>query len=523
MIDIKAMPHLADISRHQAKIYGDQVAIRFEGRDTSYSELDRRTSQVANGLIAAGVKPGDRVAYLGKNLDVYYEMLLGAAKARAALAAMNYRLAPPELQFVLSDSESVLLFVSEEYYDIAAKVLAECPKIKTVIAIEGGHKDWTDYSKWRDGQSDQDPLLQTKDNDDVIQLYTSGTTGLPKGVQLTNANFRSLFIQADSLIWAAYIPGEAVINAMPLFHVAGVNIGLLSLTQGTTLVVLREINPLVILDLFEHERINHAFIVPAVILMLTQVPGVEDRDFSSLRIVSYGASPITEGLLKHAMELFGCQFAQVYGLTETTGAGTYLLPEDHDPARGKLRSCGIAYPDIEIRCVDDDGNSVPQGEVGEIVMKADIIMKGYWKRPEATSEAIRNGWFYTGDAGFFDEENYLFIHDRVKDMIVSGGENVSPAEVENAIFSHPDVADVAVIGVPDERWGEAVKAIIVPKPGCEISDADVIAYTRERIAGYKCPKSVDIHPEPLPRNPSGKVLRRQLREPFWAGIGRNVG
>lgn len=523
MIDTKSMPHLADISRHQAKLYGDKTAISFEGRETSFKELNQRASQVANGLIAAGVKPGDRVAYLGKNLDVYYEMLLGASKARATLAAMNYRLAPPELQFVLSDSDSVLLFVSDEYYDITDKVCGDCPKLGTIIAIEGGREDWTDYTVWRDAQSTDDPHLPTEDEDDVIQLYTSGTTGLPKGVQLTNSNFRSLFKQADHLIWAAYEPGDPVINAMPLFHVAGVNIGLLSLVQGAKAVVLREIHPVVILDLIEQQRIRHAFFVPAVILMLTQVPGVENRDFSSLHIVTYGASPIAEGLLTHAMDLFGCQFTQVYGLTETTGAGTYMLPADHDPARGKLRSCGIPYPDIDIRCVDDDGQEVPQGEVGEIVIKSDIVMKGYWKRPEATEEAVKDGWFHTGDAGYFDEDGFLFIHDRVKDMIVSGGENVYPAEVENAIFSHPDVADVAVIGVPDEQWGEAVKAVVVPKPECSPSQDDIIAYARERIAGYKCPKSVDIHPEPLPRNPSGKVLRRQLRDPYWAEHGRRVG
>lgn len=517
------MPHLADISRHQAAQYGDKTAIHFEGKETSFTQLNARTSQVANGLIAAGVKPGDRVAYLGKNLDVYYEILLGSAKARSSLAALNYRLAPPEMQFVLSDSASVTLFVSKEYYDLIGGILADCPNVKSVIAIEGGHDDWAAYTAWRDGQSAKDPMLPTQDGDDVIQLYTSGTTGLPKGVQITNGNFKSLFEQAETLIWAAYEPDEAVINAMPLFHVAGVNIGLLSLTQGTKLVILREIDPMVILDLFEKQKINHAFIVPAVILMLTQIPGVEKRDFSALRIVSYGASPITEGLLTHAMGLFGCQFAQVYGLTETTGAGTYLHPDDHAPERGKLRSCGVPYPGIDIRCVDENGDAVPQGEVGEITMKSSVIMKGYWNRAEATTEAVKDGWFYTGDAGYFDEEGYLYIHDRVKDMIVTGGENVYPAEVENAIFSHPDVADVAVVGIPDERWGEAVKAIIVAKPDCSPSEDDIIAFAKEKIAGYKCPKSVDIRNEPLPRNPSGKVLRRELRAPYWDGKGRNVG
>ena len=523
MIDIKSMPHLADIVRHQAKTRPDETALWFEEQETSYAQLDQRSNRAANGLLALGVKPGERVAYLGKNLDVYYEMLFGTVKTRAAFAVMNYRLAAPELQFVLNDSEAIVLFVSQDFYDLAAQVLGDCPKIKTVIAIEGGHDDWTDYPAWRDDQDSADPNLTSEEEDDVVQLYTSGTTGLPKGVQLMNKNFRAFFSQAETLTWAKYDEGDPVIDAMPLFHIAGLNIGLLSLVQGAKAVILREINPLVILDLIEEQKIRHGFLVPAVILMLTQVPGVEKRDFSSFKIMAYGASPIAESLLLEAAKLFGCQFTQVYGLTETAGVGTYMLPADHDPARGKLRSCGIPYPGTQIRCVDDNGIEVAQGDVGEITIKSDVLMKGYWKRPEATAEAVKDGWFYTGDAGYFDEEGYLYIHDRVKDMIVSGGENIYPAEVENALFSHPDVADVAVIGVPDDKWGEAVKAIIVPKPGTAPNEADIIAYAKTQIAGYKCPKSVDIHLAPLPRNPSGKVLRRELRAPFWEGCKRNVG
>jgi fatty-acyl-CoA synthase len=516
------MPFLADIPRHQATLYGDATAMWFEGRETSFAEFDQRTNQVANGLIAAGVKPGDRVAFLGKNMDVYYEMFLGANKARAALAAMNNRLAAPELEFVLSDSESVWLFVTQDYFDVIETIKANCPSLKNIIAIDGPHAEWTDFTAWRDAQSTTDPKLPHDGEDDVLQLYTSGTTGLPKGVRLTNNNFLSFFEQAAELIWAHYDVGDPVLDAMPLFHIAGVNIGLLSLIQGAKAVILREIHPIHILDLIEQQKIRHGFLVPAVILMLTQTPGVRERDFSSYKIMSYGASPIAESLLLEAADIFGCQFTQVYGLTETTGGATYMLPEAHDPARGKLRSCGVPYPGTEIKCVDEDGNEVPQGEVGEILIKSGFVMKGYWKRDEATAEAIKDGWFRTGDAGYFDDEGFLYIHDRVKDMIVSGGENVYPAEVENGLFGHPDIADVAVIGVPDEKWGECVKAIIVAKPGTTPNEADIIAYAKTKIAGYKCPKSVDVV-EALPRNASGKVLRRQLREPYWEGIERRVG
>ena len=522
MIDTKAMPVLADIPRHQATLYGDATAMWFEGRETSFSQFDARTNQVANGLIAAGVKPGDRVAFLGKNMDVYYEIFLGANKARIALAAMNNRLAAPELEFVLSDSDAVWLFVTQDYFDVIETIKAACPSLKNIIAIDGGHSDWMDFTAWRDGQDTTDPKLPHDGEDDVLQLYTSGTTGLPKGVRLTNNNFLSFFEQAAELIWAHYDIGDPVLDAMPLFHIAGVNIGLLSLIQGAKMVILREIHPIHILDLIEQQKIRHGFLVPAVILMLTQTPGVRERNFSSYKIMSYGASPIAESLLLEAADVFGCQFTQVYGLTETTGGATYMLPEAHDPARGKLRSCGVPYPGTQIKCVDDAGNEVPQGEVGEILIKSGFVMKGYWNRDEATAEAIKDGWFRSGDAGYFDDEGFLYIHDRVKDMIVTGGENVYPAEVENALYGHPDIADVAVIGVPDEKWGEGVKAIIVAKAGCTPIEADIIAYAKTRIAGYKCPKSVDVV-DALPRNASGKVLRRQLREPYWQGVERRVG
>jgi acyl-CoA synthetase (AMP-forming)/AMP-acid ligase II len=262
--------------------------------------------------------------------------------------------------------------------------------------------------------------------------------------------------------------------------------------------------------------------VPAIILFLLQQPNVREVDFSSLKNISYGASPISDAVLLKAHEIFGCEFLQVYGLTETTGGGTFLAPEDHDPARGKLRSCGKPAPHHAIRIVDANGTELPQGEVGEIAIHAPNVMKGYWNKADATRAAIAGeGWFRTGDAGYFDADGYLYIHDRVKDMIVSGGENIYPAEVENAVMGHPEVADVAVIGVPDEKWGEAVKAIVVRKPGASASPDEIIAFARERIAGYKLPKSVDFA-DSLPRNPSGKILRRELRKPYWEGRERQV-
>lgn len=522
MIDIEAMPYLADIPRVQGALRPAETAIWFEGSVTSYADLDTRSNQVANGLLALGIQPGDRIGYLAKNTDVYYEMLFGCAKARAVMNGVNTRLAPPEVKFILSDAKARVLFVGREFYALIDQIRAELPDLKQVITLDGDREDWDFYPTWRDARSPVNPGLPVRGDDDVIQLYTSGTTGLPKGVQLTNDNYRAFFTQAKLLEWSSYDAGDGVMNAMPLFHVAGVNVGVLAALQGSRTVILREIDPQLILKLIPEHKIAHAFWVPAVILMLTQQKNIREVDFSSLKQVFYGASPISEALLRTAVEIMGARFTQLYGLTETVGAGTFLPPEAHDPAWGKLRSCGVPWPGAVVRVVDGQGKPVPTGEVGEIVIKSGFVMKGYWNRDDATREAMRDGFFHTGDAGYFDEDGFLFIHDRVKDMIVSGGENVYPAEVENAIFGAPGVADVAVIGVPDEKWGEAVKAIIVRKPGEDPSADSIIAWAKERIAGYKAPKSVDFI-DALPRNPSGKILRKDLREPYWKGHARRVG
>jgi long-chain acyl-CoA synthetase len=294
-------------------------------------------------------------------------------------------------------------------------------------------------------------------------------------------------------------------------------------------VVLRDIDPARILEVIPEFGVTNAFMVPAVIQFLLLTPGVESTDFSSLRTLVYGASPITDKVLVKGIETFGCEFIQVYGLTETTGAITQLDGADHDPENRPqlLRSCGRPYPWVEMRVVDGEGNDVPTGQVGELWTRSHQNMAGYWNNPQATAEAVTpDGWFRTGDAGFLDEDGFVYLHDRVKDMIVTGGENVYPAEVENVLMRHPAVADVAVIGVPDEKWGEAVKAIVVPAPDSDVAPADIqaalIAFARESLAGYKLPKSVDLA-EALPRNPSGKLLKRELREPYWEGADRRVG
>jgi acyl-CoA synthetase (AMP-forming)/AMP-acid ligase II len=525
VIDLKANTKLADLVRAQALARGEQTALINEGAALSFAELDRRSNQVARQLLAAGFRPGDRVAILAKNGIPFYELLFGAAKARAAVAPLNFRLAAPEIAYALRDCGAKIFLVGRDFLDLAARALADAemagaPK-PALFALDEPHADWGFYPAWREAGLAQDPHLVADAMDDVVQLYTSGTTGRPKGVQITNLNYNAFLSLSRGVTGFDYGPGERVLNAMPLFHVAGANVGVAAIAGGATTVILTDLVPAAALALIARHRINHAFFVPAVILMLMNAPEIRTADLSSLRSIAYGASPIAEDLLVRAQRRFCCGFLQLYGMTETTGAGTFLPPEAHDPARGKLRSCGIPWPGIEVRIVDEAGAACAPGAVGEVTIRAPIVMKGYWNRPDATQEAVQDGWMRTGDAAYRDEEGYIFIYDRVKDMIVTGGENVYPAEVENAIFGHPQVADVAVFGVPDEKWGEAVKAVVIAKPGETVDPASVIAYARERIANYKVPKSVDVVTA-IPRNASGKILRRELREPYWEGRERRV-
>lgn len=519
MID-DPIKQLTDIPTVHGRDRGDRVAVHFEGRDLTYAALDRRSSQVAGLLQAQGVKPGDRVAWLGRPSEAWYEIFFGAAKARACFAPINARLAVPEIAFILKDSSASVFFVTPEFFECAVTVAEHADRPVTVIAVGGEHPTFPSYAALRDA-APAPALDAPQPTDDVLQLYTSGTTGLPKGVRLTNANY-SAFLGLRHLVDGfSYDADDTVLILMPMFHVAGTNISFSGLAAGGRIVLQAEFAPQAVLQAFGDERVAHVFLAPVMINALLQTPGVEAADFSSLKTVSYGASPISEAVLAKATQTFGCGFIQFYGMTETTGAGTTLAPSEHTGEL--LRSCGRPWATLETRIADENGEEVPQGEIGEIEIRGPIVMAGYWNRPEATAETIRpGGWLRTGDAGYMDANGFFFVHDRVKDMIVSGGENVYPAEVENAILGCPGVADAAVVGVPDERWGEAVKAIVVRAAGADPSAADIIAYARGRIAAYKAPKSVDFI-DALPRNPSGKVLRRELRKPYWEGRDRKVG
>ena len=524
--EFEAMQTLGDIPRHHARQRPNDVALSFEGRDTSYAELDRHTSQVARALMAMGVKAGECVAYLGKNSDHYFELVLGAAKIGAIMAPIGWRLAAGEAAYIIDDAQGKVLFVGPECIDLAAQAVAQSETKPPMIAMEKGDHALPVFEAWRDAHRADDPRAAVDGDATALLLYTSGTTGRPKGVMLTSGNLlRSRRRLSEAAMgWNEWRQGETNLVAMPAAHIGGTGWGLVGMLNGVRNIVTREFNPLEVLQLIERERIAKMFIVPAALQFVIRMPQAREIDYSSLTHILYGASPMPVDLLRECMDVFGCQFCQQYGMTETTGTITYLPPQDHDPKGNKrMASAGVAMPGVELCILDAEGNRLGPNQTGEIATRSAANMKGYWRKPDATAATVdKDGWLRTGDAGYMDEDGYLYIQDRIKDMIISGAENVYPAEVENAVHGHPHVAEVAVIGVPDEKWGETVKAIVVPKPGVTPNADDIIAFARSRIAHYKAPRSVDFRDQPLPRSASGKILRRELREPYWAGRERRV-
>ena len=323
--------------------------------------------------------------------------------------------------------------------------------------------------------------------------------------------------------WNEWGPDDVSLVAMPVAHIGGTGWGIVGLYNGALGVVAREFDPFRVLDFIEQDRVSKMFAVPAALQIIVRQPRAREVDYSRLKYILYGASPIPLDLLRECMEVFGCGFCQQYGMTETCGTIVYLPPEDHHPdGTPRMRGAGRPLPGVELKIIDGNGQTLPPGVVGEVATRSVANMVGYWRLDEATASTVGpDGWLRTGDAGYLDEDGYLYIHDRVKDMIISGAENIYPAEVESAIYGHPAVAEVAVVGVPDDKWGEAVKAMVVLKPGAEADPAGIIAFARTRIAAFKAPKSIDFI-EALPRNASGKILRRELRAPYWEGRDRQV-
>jgi acyl-CoA synthetase (AMP-forming)/AMP-acid ligase II len=493
---------LADLLRDHARERPDATALIYGDSRLTFAQLNERANRVAQGLRDAGVKEGSRVAHLDQNAPECVELLFAAAKVGAVLVPLNWRLAKPELEKILADAGAALVVCGPDFAD-DARAMAD----RVIVAGD-------EYEQWVSSFEAEDPGYQAQADDTAFQLYTSGTTGRPKGVLTTNANLDGLTRVSER--WS--LDGDSVaLVAMPLFHIGGLGWLLVALAQGAACVLVRAIDPAQLLETMGSEGVTNAFLVPTVLQMLCAQEGAAQRDWSALRSIAYGASPITTTTLKAALSTFGCPLFQVYGLTETTGAIVQLDADDHDPDGPRehlLRSAGRPYPWMEVKVVDGAGDRCEPGDVGEIRIRGSAVMPGYYNAPEETDAAFdEDGWLCTGDGGYLDEDGYLFLTDRVKDMIVSGGENVYPVEVEDALASHADVGEVAVIGIPDERWGEVVTAVIIPREGREIDEDALVSHARERLAGYKLPRRIHIAQE-LPKTPTGKVLKRELRDEY---------
>jgi long-chain acyl-CoA synthetase len=523
MTNLADVDTLAGLVRARAEELGDRTAIQYGETTLTYADLDTRASRAASALRASGLGPGDRVAFLDRNGLEFLDVLFGAAKLGAVLVPLNWRLAPAEMAHIINDA-GALVFVA--HADFAEHLGALEPMLETVLQIvviggDGGHQS---FDAWIAAVPDATPENATGPGDVALQLYTSGTTGLPKGVMLTNSNILAL-LRSLGLVFG--IERDSVqLAAMPLYHIGGGGAVLGGLYRGCTTILHREVELAAILRAIGEHGVTNTFLVPAVIQSLLRHPDCRAADVASLRTIAYGASPIPEDVLVEALDVFGCGFIQSYGLTETAGPMTILTADEHIAEggdRARLRSCGRPVPGSAVRVVDPEtGEDRPAGAPGEVWIRSPQNMLGYWRNPEATAATLLPGnWLRSGDIGYLDGDGYLYLYDRLKDMILTGGENVYPAEVENALFSHPAVADAAVIGVPDARWGEAVMAFVVRAPGSAAAQNEIIAHVRERIAHYKAPKQVEFVDE-LPRNPSGKLLRRDLREPYWRGEARRI-
>ncbi|MFF3851259.1 long-chain-fatty-acid--CoA ligase [Streptomyces sp. NPDC002328] len=505
---------LVETARFHAEHRPDAPAVLCEDRVLTYGDLHRGGDRVAHALRAAGLGPGDRVAYLGKESEHYYEILFGCAKSGTVLVPVNWRLTAPEVSHILQDSVTRLLFLEDQFASIVEGMPTEPPE--TVVRLSS-------FQEWRDQHPDCATEFEATPDTPVAQLYTSGTTGLPKGVVLAHRSFFAIrdALASEGLDWIDWRPGDIALVGIPGFHIGGLWWATQNFNAGTTIVAMRAFAPRLAVDLIRDLGVTTACVVPAMLRMMLTEPGVDAEDFTTLRKTVYGGSPISEALLEESLAVLDCEFAQIYGLTETGNTAVCLPPAAHVPGGPLMQAAGHPYPGVRAKVIDGDGRELPPGAVGEVCLHTPARMVEYWGLPDKTAETLVDGWIHTGDAGYLDEDGYVFIRDRIKDAVLVAGENVYPAEIENALEGHPGVAEAVVVGAPDERWGEYVHAFVVPAEGHRPSPRDLHTFLVPQLAAFKLPARYEFI-DHVPRNPSGKILRRELRDRFWNGSARKV-
>lgn len=502
----------------------EQTAVICEDRAVTYADLHRRSNRLARRLLDAGAGRGDRVVYLGQDSEHYYILLFACAKAGVVLIPVNWRLTAPEVEYLLRDSGARFTFVEPAFAPIAKQAAEGLREQPTEIAVTATQDGGPAFVAWLGDAPDTDLDVPAADPEDpLVQMYTSGTTGLPKGVVLAHRSFfqvRDALHQAG-LDWIDWRPDDVSLLGVPGFHIGGLWWALQGFNAGITNVALRMFTSAGAVAAIREHRITVGCVVPAMLQQMLAERSVTRADFASLRKIVYGGSPIGERLLEQCLERIGCEFAQIYGLTESGNTAVCLPPAEHVVGGPRLTAAGRPYPGFALEIRDESGRTLPAGEIGEVWIRTPAHMVEYWGLPEVTAKTLVAGWLRTGDAGRLDGDGFLFISDRIKDTIIVAGENVYPAEVENVLTKHQAVVEAAVIGIPDERWGEAVHACVVLAPGSEASPRELMLFCRGRLADFKIPSSYAFV-DRLPRNASGKILRRKLRDEHWQGRERKV-
>ena len=517
-----AISTIEDIPRVHGAGRPDATFATFDGESVTWGEVQARSNQVAQGLLGEGIRRESRVAIIAKNGPAIFEVLFGARKVGAVQVAINWRLSADEMHFIVEDAGAEVLFVDEPFLDIAVAIAPRLPTVRKVIALAGTKGGFEGYTAWLARQKVVDTGFRSRPSDVALQLYTSGTTGRPKGAMLMNS---SLFAWVEGAVKAfGFDPNGVHLNCLPLFHVGGINWSLQAFAQGAQVISFRDFDADGLIAEIQKSRVTHLMTVPAVIQLLLSRPSARTTDFSSLKVIIYGGSTISEKVLLDAIATFGNCLFGMYGSTELSFGATVLTPAEHvDKAHPEwLRSCGRPLEGSALRGIGPGTlTDLPEGKPGELRFRSPQRGNGYWNRPEASAEIFRSdGWYRSGDLGH-QLGGYIYLSDRLNDMIISGGENIYPAEIERVFSAHPDVSEVVAFGVPDEGWGEAVHAVVVRTATGKADAQALLDFAREKLAKFKLPKVVTFA-EALPKTASGKVQRETLRAPHWAGRSRRI-